>query len=315
MTAPAVSAAMRADLGVDVALLDCLQANEALLLHVAGVRDLASVLGAQWWYRDAEPEPELEFEPAHARVVRLTGLRFVHVATGPVDLLHACAPVLASGGLPLVVADAYVLPWVPYAGRRHLDHSFVVTSIDGRRASFTDLYDNQTEWGHATPTDGVLAPDTVDAISRSTGTRVTMLAPGPAPVLQTHDVGQLADANRSALTGWDGADYLATAMRRHGDVDGMAALAELCWTIDRRRRLYARWLAHAVGLHPSRYPPQFVERFAATVVPAWAAVNRFVYLALRRMRGGRAASTGVLETIAEAGTAERALAADWVAHV
>lgn len=99
-----------ADLGVDLTLLDCLQANVAMVLYLAGVADLTSVLGAQWWFRDTQPEPELTFEPEAARIERMTGLRAVESGPVPGGIRQFCADALRSGLPPIVISDAYLLP-------------------------------------------------------------------------------------------------------------------------------------------------------------------------------------------------------------
>jgi hypothetical protein len=305
---------IRAVLDVDLVLLDCLQANVAMVFHMAGVADLTSVLGAQWWFRDAEPGPEFMFESEAARIQRMTGLRAVESVPGRAGTRAACTDALHAGLLPIVISDAYVLPWVPYAGRRHMDHSFVVTGIDGTGISFTDLYENRTEWGAAAPTDGVLDAATVGMIDRCARTRLWTFVPADTPGNQDCSVPALVTANRSALTRWRPGDYASMARRHVRTLWGIETLAEIAWTVDRRRRLYARWLTSASRQCPELFPPRFAERFGQQIEPAWSVVNRFVYLAVRRMRAGRSAGPAVVQSIEAAAAAEDLLRREWITH-
>jgi hypothetical protein len=306
------AATMRAVLDVDLVLLDCLQANVAMVLHTAGVADLTSVLGAQWWFRDVDPAPEFMFEPEADRIRRMTGLRTVEAVPGRAGIREACADALRASLLPIVISDAYLLPWVPYAGQRHMDHSFVVTATDGPGISFTDLYENRTEWGAATPTDGVLDAATIAMLDRCARTRLQTFVPADTPGNQARSVPGLVTANRSALTRWRPGDYASMARRLVRTQSEIETLAEIAWTIERRRRLYARWLTSACRQCPDLFPPRFAERFRRQVEPAWSVVNRFVYLAVRRMRAGRSAGPAVVESIEAAAAAEDLLRTEWI---
>jgi hypothetical protein len=320
MTARAASlraSAIRGALGIDLALLDCLQANVAMVLHLAGVEDLLPVLGAQWWFRLAAPEaePELEFEPEADRIERLTGLRSVQSVGPPGGIRPPCVAGLRAGILPIVVTDAYLLPWVPYARRRHIDHSFVVTDADDPCILFTDLYENRTEWGPAVPMDGALDAALVTAIDRCSRTSVNTFAAVHQAAANGEDLAaELAAANRSALADFRVGDYAAMARRHLASLAGMEALAEITWAIDRRRRLYGQWLAAASSQQLDLFPPDFAHRFRQDVEPAWSTVNRFVYLGLRRMRAGRPAGPAVAESIEVAGATEDRLRMEWLAH-
>ena len=86
------------------------------------------------------------------------------------------------------------------------------------------------------------------------------------------------------------ARYAAFAARAlGGEIDSASfdAFCEACWSIERRRSLYARWLTDVQALRPTSLPAGFDERFAEQVVQRWSEVNRFTYLALRRIRAGR----------------------------
>jgi hypothetical protein len=304
---------IRAALGVDLTLLDCFQANVAMVLLLGDVADLTSVLGAQWWFRDAEPEPEFTFEPEAVRIERMTGLRAVESSPLPGGIREFCANALRSGLPPVVISDAYLLPWVPYAGRRHIDHSFVVTGVGNAGISFTDLYMNRTEWGDARPLDGDLDATVLGRLDRCPRTRARTFEAVGAPDDQPGSLARLAVANRSALGSWGPGDYLAMTRRHIGTPAGIEALAEITWAVHRRRRLYGEWLTGADRQCPGLFPPRFAERFQQQVGRSWAEASRFAYLSARRMRAGRspAAVTGPIEAAA---AAEDLLRTEWLTH-
>jgi hypothetical protein len=331
---------------VDVALLDCWEVNLAVALAAVGEHDIRSLLGAQWWFapgRTPSAGPSLDLVEQATRIARLTGRRPRVLRPSPATLAPVCAEIIAAGGVPVVVADAFDLPWTPYAGRRHVEHSLVVTSVGtaggdapARSAggaagpapgalAFTDAYQNRTEWGDAVPLDGVAGPEVVAAMERAPGVRVVAVLGGPPRRI---DRRALLVENATALGAWAGSDPYASLTDPSAlpiaDAEAFAAFCELCWTIERRRALFARWLADlaaeagAAGPDGGAVPAseaglrrELAARFAETVPPRWSTVNRFAYLALRRLRAGHQASadrvTGLVTAAAEA---ERALAAD-----
>ncbi|MZE78621.1 hypothetical protein GTY57_16895, partial [Streptomyces sp. SID5475] len=54
-------------------------------------------------------------------------------------------------GTLYVVADAYHMPWLPYHGQRHMEHSFLAEPAPSGAAAVTDAYYNPTPWGLAAP--------------------------------------------------------------------------------------------------------------------------------------------------------------------
>ncbi|HXV94634.1 MAG TPA: hypothetical protein VD813_15120 [Pseudonocardia sp.] len=317
---------------VDVRRLDCWEVNLAVALAAVGERDIRSLLGAQWWFAPAPgptAAPALDFEEQSARIARLTGRRPEVVRPAPGALAGTCSEIIAAGGVPVVVADAHDLPWTPYAGRRHVEHSLVVTAVGAAGTAgpppgalaFTDAYDNRTEWGDAVPLDGVAGPDVVAAMERADGVRVVAVHGGPpGRVGPSIDRRALLVENATALGAWATGDPYASladpASLPIGDAEAFAAFCELCWTIERRRALFGRWLEDLAADPdvPEVEVPQLrglAARFAEAVPPRWSTVNRFAYLALRRLRAGHAASPDrIADLVAAAADAERSLAAD-----
>jgi hypothetical protein len=304
---------------VDVNLLDCWDVNLAIALTAVGMRDIRSLLGAQWTLRvPASGDVVLDAED---QVVRLARLADVGLASTPLEaglLVGTCARVHADGGVPLVVSDAVVMPWTPYVNRMSVEHSVVITAVDQAAgvATFTDGYLNRTEWGDAVPVDGELRDGTLAAVETSPGARVVAVTPlGPAR--RARDKGPervaLLRETVAALPDWtrtDAFEDLATrAWTSIGDVDRFTDFCETCWTIERRRRLFGRWLRDVTDEAGPLLPDGFADRFRDEVGARWAAVNRFAYLALRRLRAGRPADGGRIgELVLSAGQAEVALA-------
>ena len=325
----AISAGSLADAGLDPQLLDCWETTLALGLLAEGFADLASLLGSQWWFTSpagAGQPPNLDREPQAERLCRLTGLLTVRHELDERGLVAQCEEQLASGRLPLVVTDAYLLPWCPYFGNKHVEHSFAVTAVTGSGAvdgataaspvlAVADGYYNRTEWGTAVPLDTSADAATVAAVEKDPGTRIVVLVPGdPAG---PPDRSALLRESLAGLAGWRQEDPYREFVRLHceQEVDAATfeAFCEACWTIERRRALYASWLDGLAAEPDSPLPEGLPQRFREEVVAAWSAVNRFSYLALRRMRAGRGPARGMADLLSAASAAERALAAELTA--
>ncbi|MFI0939404.1 hypothetical protein [Streptomyces sp. NPDC021020] len=314
-----VSAGTLSAAGLDTRMLDCWQATLALALVAHGVQDVLPVLGAQWWFGPpAVPggPPLLDPMPEADLLEHRTGLRPLDRPVAPKGLRSQCDRELAAGRLPLVVTDGFVLPWCPYYGVRHIEHSFAVTGTAPDGLLVVDAYDNRTEWGRAEPLDTVATATVVDAIERAPGSRLATLLPtgssGPADPLAP------LRATAGALADWTGSDPYAWFVEecRGADVGEVAfqRFCESCWTIERRRRLFAVWLDTLVRLPGEPLPNGFPDTYRGQVVAAWSEVNRFAYLALRRVRAGRRATLGAVgDLVAAAAAAERASAAELVA--
>lgn len=316
-----VSAQSPADAGLDTAMLDCWQATLALGLLAQGYDDVLPVLGAQWWFGEPEQPggpPSLDLEPEANRLEALTGLRPTARPLVGAGLRERSERVLAAGRTPLVVTDGFVLPWCPYYKVRHLEHSFAVTGTAPDGLAVVDAYDIRTEWGTAQPLDTVAGPDVIAAIEQSAGSRVVELMPHGQPA-QTDPVALLRE-NARRLAAWARADPYAWFVDRYCaeqvDVETFEAFCETCWGIERRRRLYAVWLDTLADRPDVPLPIGFADEYRSRVVAAWSEVNRFAYLALRRLRAGRGTAQNATGTlVAAAAAAERALAAQLVGRV
>jgi hypothetical protein len=292
--------------GIDTRLLDCWEVTLAMALLADGPHDVRSALGAQWWFQFVPgAPPRLDVEPTADRVAELTGLRLTTRAVAAGELAAVCRATLAEGRAPMVVTDAYLLPWCPYAGQKHVEHSFVVLdAADGLRV--VDAYDNRTQWGDAVPLETFVDASVVAALETEPLTRIHTLVPDrrPAPTRRA----DLFARTIGALAGWtapyDG--FIETYCHPDVDVAAFDEFCEACWTIERRRGLYAAWLADLA------VEPGLADRFRVEIVARWAEVNKFAYLALRRLRAGRKVPSGIADLVAAAAKAEQDLAAELV---
>lgn len=302
---------------IDPALLDCWQVTIAMGLLSAGQSDIRSLLGSQWWFDWSSTDslfPTLDLEATETRIQALTGLRLVRRPVGRAGLVSACREALDLGRIPIVITDAYLLPWCPYVGRKHVEHSFVVTDVRESPLELTvvDGYENPTEWGHATPLETRCDHDLVGVLERVPGTEVATFVPGEATGIR--DRAALFEANLAALRDWSRSDpyrpFVAHYCRPDIDVSGFDLFCEACWTVERRRKLYADWLDDLTAQPGSPFPADLGTRFRAEVVTRWSDVNRFAYLALRRLRAGRAPAGSIADLVTAAAEAEYRLVAE-----
>ncbi|GAA2437750.1 hypothetical protein GCM10010191_60930 [Actinomadura vinacea] len=314
----AVTASVLSEAGLDTGLLDCWEVTLAMALLAQGGGGVRSVLGSQWWFAyepGGEAAPRLDFEPQEERCAALTGLRPRSERVVEGGLAAACEGALALGRAPMVVTDAHLLPWCPYAGRKHVEHSFVVTAVTGSPATLrvVDGYDNRTEWGDARPLETTVDAALTAGLERDSATRLVTLVPEP-PRLDPGALRQAAlfDLNLAVLADWAASEPYKAFIEEHcrADVDPAAfdRFCEACWTIERRRGLYATWLDDLAAEPGAPVPAGLGERFRQEVVARWSDVNRFAYLALRRLRAGRRTPGGLADLLTAAAEAERTLA-------
>ncbi|RKN77515.1 acyl carrier protein [Streptomyces klenkii] len=258
---------------VDWPLFDCVQVNLALLadrLHGAGTH---LNLGAVLRFRPAPglgglPTVERSAEEQIADAAPALGLTVQDLRTTAAGESVRPAPGR------YVIADAYHLPWVPYFGQRHMDHSFLLETAADGSAVAVDGYHNETPWGSARPVSHPLSP-----------AQLAAAVPGPALVATLGPAGGPLTAPRPGLDLADEetTDRYVAAYAEHPD--RAAALDRLTletWLLARSRKLHARFLT-ARGL----LADLAAEEEAAAHVKAWESLAESVYLAYRRVERGR----------------------------
>jgi acyl carrier protein len=251
-------------------LLDCLQANLALLAdrhHGAGTH---LRLGAKLRFspRDVPGgtptvEPSLDAQLAQAEA--LLGL----VVTARAHGVRGAA--LAAAEEPVyVVADAFHLPWLPYHGRRHVEHSFLVVP-DGDGLRVDDAYHNDTQWGSVRPsrrrysrTELADLIDTLPAGAETVRLAPRTLGPAPEPVCE-------ADGGKVAL-------YLEAYATQGDRAAVLERLTLETWLLARARKLHAAYAAGPAGV---------LSESVQQHLSAWDSVVEHTYLVFRRVARGR----------------------------
>lgn len=272
MSGPATTLGTVLD-GLPGDLFDCLQVNLALLadlrhgpgthLRLGAVLDFRPRLDGGWW--TVEPVAAAQVDHS-ARLLGLEAGRHRHGC--PADRV----PELLGEGEPLyVVADAYHLPWLPYAGHEHMRHSFLVHAHgDGVRV--WDAYRNDTRWGPAVPGSWDLTEKDLVAALGDTADVVSF-------------TGAALPELRPAVELDDPAGYLAAYT---GAPDRPAAFARLTlqtWLLARSRRLHAAYRG--------------MDRAVPEHLAAWQGLAQQTYLAWRMVQRGRAAPEAPLRRLGE----------------
>ncbi|UUU43750.1 hypothetical protein [Streptomyces sp. NBC_00162] len=268
---------------VHTELLDCIQVNLAVLADHHHGPDTHLRLGAALrWHSRPGPnglptaDPPLDHRIAEAEQLLGLKVRSRTRLTGA-ELLAA---VRARGTTHYVVADAHAMPWLPYHGRRHMDHSFLLApGPDGFHVA--DGYRTDTPWGPAAPGHWQFGADALAGIEHA---EVIEWAP------------RLLDATapRPEYDGGDPAPYLAAYADHPDRAAALEQLSAETWLLARARALHARWRAR-LSL------PVDTEHLRS-----WDLVVEQSYLAHRRVARGRTEPPGVLDRLAAALAADAA---------
>ncbi|MFF0152666.1 acyl carrier protein [Micromonospora sp. NPDC005203] len=252
-------------------LFDCVQVNLALLADVRHGLGTHLRLGARLAFRPRLDDGWWTVEPVVAdQVEHSAGL----LGLGLDERWDACpagrVPGLIARREPLyVVADAYHLPWLPYAGQEHLRHSFLVHSHDdGVRV--WDAYRNDTRWGPAVPGHWDLSEkdliaalgDTADVISFGTAA-----LPEPRPAVEFDDP----------------TEYLAAYADAPDPAAAFARLPLQTWLLARSRLLHAAYRDLELQEH----------------LGAWQGLVQQTYVAWRMVQRGRPAPEAPLRRLGD----------------
>ncbi|MFD4787063.1 acyl carrier protein [Streptomyces sp. NPDC058459] len=279
MTAPVIpQTAPPAELRAE--LMDCLQVNLAWLARAEhGVSPL--VLGARLEFEPRDrgpgrlPTVEAGTDTHVERTAEALGLSITDRHT-----LGSRAEFPPTGlGTVYVIADAYHLPWVPYRGHAHMDHSFLLGRDASGRAEVRDGYHNDTPYGPARPGTWTL-----------TGQELTEALPDGARVYRTTRAGMPQAVTEAVPAAAAAVESYVRAYREHPDrEEALARLTLETWLLARARRLHAAHRAAAGGTATA------VEEH----LTAWGKLTEQTFLAHRRVQRGRPEPTGPLERLAE----------------
>ncbi|MFJ9406874.1 acyl carrier protein [Streptomyces sp. NPDC101393] len=262
---------------VDSGLLDCIQANLAVLAdhhHGPGTYlRLGAPLAFRSWERaDGLPTVDPPLTQQLRVAPELLGLRVIRQERMAAHDLFA--ELRAGGGVRYVVADSFTLPWLPYHGHAHMEHSFLLAAGAGGW-HLTDAYLSETSWGPARPGRWTLPEEDLAGIGEADVVELAAMDSGalPAPTLS------MADADVAAyLDAYDACADRARAVEQ---------LTVETWLLARTRKLHARYRAHVAG----RAEATEAER---AHLRAWDTVVEQTYLAHRRVSRGRAEPPGIV---------------------
>ncbi|OXM49727.1 hypothetical protein [Amycolatopsis alba] len=252
--------------------LDCLQTGVAVLADVVGGPGAHRGLGARLWF----PAPDgTGYAEAADLTARLAQARDeLGLISAPPEKVTDMAGLDDRDGPLYVVADAYDLPWLPYAGHEHMSHSFVLARAP-EGWDLVDAYHNDTQWGPARPAVRFCTDDQVADLLANGPVLVTTLKSGAVPA-------------RPPAPSADGIDAYALAGRT--SETAVEQLVLDVWLIERDRRLHLRWL--------DDHSPEKAEVWrSAGRVEAWQRLAARTYLALRRLRRGHPVGREVVDEV------------------
>ncbi|MFD8232895.1 hypothetical protein ACFV20_13560 [Streptomyces sp. NPDC059696] len=264
---------------VRTGILDCVQVNLAVLADRQHGPEHHLALGARLRFRPrpgpdglptVDPAPEEHLRDGAA----LLGLRPDALAHRvPPDGLRALA---RRTSVVYAVADSYDMPWLPYAGRAHMEHSFLVGAHrDG--AEVEDAYDNETAWGPARPGRWTFPWERLPTASFACGLTPEPEYRAPRPELCLDDPAPYVEA------------YTAHP-------DRLAALRRLTaetWLLTRARHLHAAYREHLGERLDARDHLRRWDRLTATA-----------FIAQRRAERGRPVPGDLLPELASLLTAD-----------
>ncbi|WP_118083081.1 hypothetical protein [Streptomyces sp. CC0208] len=265
---------------VRTGILDCVQVNLAVIADRRNGPGRHLALGARLRFLPrpgpdglptVDPSPEEHLREGAA----LVGLRpdaFAHRV--PADGLRAMAE-RASG--VYAVADSYDMPWLPYAGRARMEHSFLVGAHrDG--AEVEDAYDNETAWGPARPGRWTYPWERLPAASFACTLSSVPEYRAPRPELFLDDP----------------AAYVETYTAHPDRLAALRRLTAETWLLTRARHLHAAYREH-LG-----------ERLEAEEhLRRWDRLTATVFIAQRRAERGRPVPATLLPELASLLAADR----------
>src|SRR5829696_7077436 len=190
--------------GIRAEALDCLQANLAAVADRALGAGSHLALGAPLdfrWAADGAGLPAVS-APLETRLAEAGALLGVRVVERRDGLDGPAVRAAAAAGPLYVVADAYGMGWLPYAGRQHMEHSLLLAGGGSGPPAVVDAYHNDTRWGSVRPGVWRLTEAELDAaVAGGTALRLAV-DPVPAP-----DPAAVLAANGDRLASADVAGY------------------------------------------------------------------------------------------------------------
>jgi len=316
---------------IDAGQLDCVSDDLALLLAVHDVSDVRSPFAQDWRFdlvEQSDGPPRVDLPPAGQDELlgQRTGWR---PCWQPIVSIGEDAPrwreALGAGHPVLLVGDGFYLPWLPYRGHEHMDHGFVLAGLGAASgaggelaggelaggelaggelvADIVDPYDNVTEWGAARPQATRLPVHDLQLALHSGRWGILIPARRMVPIRPAEQVAANAAAILASADA--GAYQHFAASHQQAGLPEMRNLSLQTWLLARNRALHARWLA---GLPTGAVDPAVADRFRSQVSGGWQRAMEMSYIALRRVRSGRAAPSAAITAVRSASDAEVRLA-------
>ncbi|MDR1265296.1 MAG: hypothetical protein LBK42_06970 [Propionibacteriaceae bacterium] len=295
---------------IDAKLLDCVDVNLAVIIARRGVSDVRTPFAAEWHFDILECDglitPTTSRRPIAERVRRTTGLRMVRDHLAGRTLTEVLNGFSTLKFPVLCYADAFYLPWSPYAGNEHVEHSFLVAGVPSGSREFrvADAYSNLTEWGLATPAVQVVSVASVERammfLSTSMAGTIYYFDDQKQEDMTFDLIEQLVE-NAHAVSALPHQEkmrrYSNFHQERSHDLVHMRSFVLGTWLAARSRKLHHLWLSDINKIFPYLMPTGFIDQFHTDVVEVWDTLQENAYIQSRRVARGRSASTGIFETL------------------
>jgi len=285
---------------VDAAYLDCVADNLAVLLCHLGVADVRTPFACQWYFAfDLALHgdlPILAKKPITDIIRQQTGCAVQQHRFDSNRYIEALETSINHNSPVMILGDAYHMPWLPYFGKEHMKHSFIIDGFNENKTllHIVDAYFNRTEWGDATPTETTLPiRELVRVIEElddpDSGSFFTMQREEPQPTIDIsslllqnaeHILAQVRD--KASIHNFS--EYYA----RHSTNSAvMKQFVLACWLAARSRALHQLWLADIARERPQLLESLFTEQFSRNISKPWQRVGEFAYILSRRVSQGK----------------------------
>lgn len=285
---------------VDSAYLDCIADNLAVLLCHLGVVDVRTPFACQWYFAfDFALHgdlPILANKPITDIIRQQTGCAVQKHRFDGNRYMEALETSIHHNSPVMILGDAYHMPWLPYFGKEHMKHSFIIDSFNENKTMLhiVDAYFNRTEWGDATPTETILPTTELERIIQELddsdgGSFFTMEREEPPPTIDIpslliQNAGHILAQVRDNAAIHHFSEHYARNMT-NSVVIKQFVLA--CWLVARSRALHQLWLADITRERPQLLEPTFAEQFSQNISKPWQQVGEFAYILSRRVSQGK----------------------------
>lgn len=291
---------------IDSAYMDCVEDNLALLLLHLGQQDVRTLFACQWHFSfdAAQSFPILDRDSWQKRIEELTSCNIYQKALSIPDCSTVLSTYLEKGQPALVFGDAFFMPWLPYFGHDHHEHSFIIDGItdDKRFVHIVDAYENTTVWGKAHPIAWELPTTALSVIfnleSEHARTILWLERTRETPALNIRNM-LFANAHYTLASHQQGqlqhfARHYCALMP---DEEAAKRLELALWLIARARALHGLWLHDIVSQHPHLLPETYADDYEQQVAIPWKRVCEQAYLLMQRIKRGRPAPEGCFHLI------------------